>query len=175
MFKDRKNTPPAAQRKNSTQNSSAVTIITAGCEFSGKLHCRGASRIGGEIEGEIVSEGLLIIEEEARIHAAVVAEEVVIQGKMQGKLKANHRVEICATGSFEGDIECPSLIVHEGAVFNGNTKMSKPAEVKSKQSFIKPYAGKKKKQVVNPSSDVVVDPVLVKGGASSKQPEVTIN
>lgn len=102
----------------------AVTILTSGCHFNGKLFCRGSSRIGGKIEGHIVSEGLLIIEEEAMIVAEIRADEAVIQGKVQGKLEASGRVELTASSWFEGDISTPVLVINEGAQFNGRAFMA---------------------------------------------------
>ena len=105
------------------RDSGAVTILTSGCHFSGKLYCRGASRVGGRIEGQVVSEGLLIIEEEAIITAEIKAEEVIIQGRVEGKLQASGRVELTATSFFTGDICTPVLVVREGAQFNGQSTM----------------------------------------------------
>ncbi len=102
----------------------AVTILTSGCHFSGKLHCRGSSRIGAKIEGQLISEGLLIIEEDAVITAEVKAEEVVIQGTLRGKLIASGRVELAASSRVEGDISTPILIIREGAQFNGRASMA---------------------------------------------------
>jgi cytoskeletal protein CcmA (bactofilin family) len=110
-------------KKNLTTRETAVTILTSGCHFNGKLYCRGSSRIGGKIEGEIISEGLLIIEEGATILAEVKAEEAIIQGFVRGKIEAKGRVELCNTSRFEGDISSPTLIVHEGAQFNGRSKV----------------------------------------------------
>lgn len=107
-----------------------VTIITAGCHFNGKLYCRGVSRIGGSIDGEIIAEGLLIIEEDAVIKADIKAVEVVIQGKVEGRLEAENRVELINTGHFTGDLVAPSLHVEDGAILNGTMKMvSKKAPV----------------------------------------------
>lgn len=120
------NTKPTAikpMKKNLATRETAVTILTSGCHFNGKLYCRGSSRIGGKIEGEIISEGLLIIEEGATILAQVVAEEAIIQGFVRGKIEAKGRVELCNTSRFEGDISSPILIVHEGAQFNGRSKV----------------------------------------------------
>lgn len=110
-------------KKSALMNDSSVTIITAGCHFDGKLFCRGASRIGGRIDGEIVSEGLLIIEESAVISADAKVEEAVIQGHMVGKLEATGRVELAPDCLFEGDIVSPKLLIHEGATFNGRAIM----------------------------------------------------
>lgn len=111
------------QKKPAAARDGAVTILTSGCHFTGKLFCRGASRIGGKIDGQIVSEGLLIIEEEAVIMAEVKADEAIIQGHVNGKLQATGRVELCASSRFEGDILTPVLIVREGAQFNGRSTM----------------------------------------------------
>ena len=110
--------------KKSSYNDAAVTILTSACHFNGKLYCKGSSRIGGKIEGEILSEGLLIIEEEANINASIKAEEVIIQGKVNGKLEAKIRVELTESSSYEGDIFTPNLIVREGAKFNGRSSMA---------------------------------------------------
>jgi len=114
----------ASKSKRGEITASAVTILTSGCHFNGKLYCRGSTRIGGKIEGEIISEGLLIIEEEALISADIKADEVVIQGRIQGRLEARGRVELCSTCSFEGDILTPILVITEGAQFNGRSSMN---------------------------------------------------
>ena len=123
VFNEKKQTPAKPSKKGSSFHESAVTILTPGCHFNGKLFCRGSSRIGGKIEGEIISEGLLIIEESAEIIAKVKADEAIIQGHFTGRLEAVKRVELTQTARFEGDIITPSLVVKEGAQFNGNTTM----------------------------------------------------
>lgn len=101
----------------------AVTIITSGCHFTGKLYCKGSTRIGGKVDGEIVSEGLLIIEEEALIAADIKAEDIVIQGHLRGTVEAHGKVELSQSCVFDGDIMTPVLVVQEGAQFNGRTTM----------------------------------------------------
>lgn len=116
----------AVQRQKTRKvgdRDSAVTILTSGCHFSGKLFCRGSSRIGGRIEGQLISEGLLIIEEQAIITADIKAEEVIVQGRTKGRLEASVRVELTAGSQVEGDIVTPVLVVDEGAHFNGNCRM----------------------------------------------------
>lgn len=100
-----------------------VTIITSGCSFTGKLYCRGASRIAGKIEGNIISEGVLIIEEGAEVLADVSAKEIIIRGHLFGKVSARERVEFHEKASFKGELATPSLIVHEGAQISGSTSM----------------------------------------------------
>ena len=124
MFQKSSKTESSSKKKPTASRDVAVTILTSGCHFSGKLYCRGSSRIGGRIDGEIISEGLLIIEEGATIDAEVTAEEAVIQGKVTGRLNAKSRIELCASSEFNGDIVTPSLVITEGAVFNGAALMT---------------------------------------------------
>lgn len=123
MFTSKPKPGNTAKKTPSNRDAHAVTILTSGCHFSGKLYCRGSSRIAGKIDGQIISEGFLVIEEEAAINAEIKADEAVIQGKVQGKLQATSRVELCSTSQFEGDIITPVLVVREGAHFNGHTQM----------------------------------------------------
>ena len=136
MFSEKKNATKS-KRRGANFHESAVTILTPGCHFNGKLYCRGSSRIGGRIEGEIVSEGLLIVEEEALISACIQAEEAIIQGKVSGTLKATGRVELADRCCFEGDIVTPALVIHEGAQFNGKTSMPPETEKKEKKTDVK--------------------------------------
>ncbi len=111
------------KRPGASFNHSSVTILTPGCHFSGKLYCRGSSRIGGKVDGEIVSEGLLIIEEEAMINCHIIADEAIIQGHVKGRLESTKKVELASACVFEGEIVTPVLIIHEGATFNGTSSM----------------------------------------------------
>ncbi len=162
---------PDKQKKAAAARDGAVTILTSGCHFSGKLFCRGASRIGGKIEGQIISEGLLIIEEEAVIMAEIKADEAIIQGKVTGKLQATGRVELCASSRFEGDIMTPVLIVREGAQFNGRSTMVTIQEQPTRMPKVLPGGKGSKHETKNDGPDVGGKPADV---ASYKLPEVNV-
>ena len=136
MFNNQKTSTNRGQKRTESGRDLAVTILTNGCHFSGKLYCRGSTRIGGKIDGEIISEGLLIIEEEALINADIKADEAVIQGKVNGKLTAKGRVELCSSSVYKGDIITSSLVIKEGAHFNGRACMDFVAE-ESKKAQLK--------------------------------------
>lgn len=118
---------PSKRASTGSARDGGVTILTAGCHFSGKLYCKGATRIGGTIDGEIIAEGLLIVEEDAVINAQVKAEEVVVHGRVEGTLAVQRKIEMCATADVQADIATPSMIVQEGALFNGRTVMKRAA------------------------------------------------
>lgn len=122
---DKSQSFPSKRASAGSAKDGGVTILTAGCHFSGKLYCKGATRIGGTIDGEIIAEGLLIVEEDAVINAQVKAEEVVVHGRVEGTLAVQRKIEMCATADVQADIATPSMIVQEGALFNGRTVMKR--------------------------------------------------
>lgn len=126
MFGSDKNQGASGKRAASASTKDGgVTILTSGCHFAGKLYCKGATRIGGTIEGEVIAEGLLIVEEDAVINATVKAEEIVVHGRMEGNLSVQRKIEMCATADVQADIVTPNLLVHEGAIYNGRTTMKR--------------------------------------------------
>lgn len=115
--------------KRSEISENSVTILTNGCHFTGKLFCKGSTRIGGTVEGEVISEGVLIIEQHAVLKAKITAEEVVVHGTVDGQVQASVRIELCKTSRFSGEIMTPAMAIQEGAIFSGRSIMD--AEIKS--------------------------------------------
>lgn len=103
--------------------SKISAIIDQDCHFKGDLSFNGIVRIAGKVEGSIFSNDTLIISEGAVIDADIVANVVLISGNVTGNIQAKSRVEINFPARFEGSIVSPSLIVEEGVIFHGTTKM----------------------------------------------------
>lgn len=98
-------------------------IIEEGCRFEGNLSFTGTVRIAGYVNGTIFSNDTLIVSEGAVINADINANIVVISGSVKGNIKATSRVEMRRPARFEGTVTSPSLIVEEGVIFHGITKM----------------------------------------------------
>ena len=105
-----------------------VTIISKGCSFEGKLFCRGISRIGGKISGEIISQGTLIVEKEAEVIANIQSDVLIIQGKVNGNIDAETKIEVKSTSNVDGSIYSPSIMVEEGSSINAAVSMIKKAK-----------------------------------------------
>jgi cytoskeletal protein CcmA (bactofilin family) len=111
-------------------------IIDQGCEFEGKLCFQGTVRIGGTFRGEIYTPDTLIIGEGARVYGTIEAGTVIINGEVNGTVKARNRVEIHHPAIFRGDILTPSLSVDEGVIFEGSSKMVHSPQEAATQSFL---------------------------------------
>ncbi len=106
-----------------SKRSEICAIIEEGCKFEGNLSFSGVVRIAGVVNGSVFSNDTLIISEGAVINADINANVVIISGSVKGNIKASSRVEIRRPARFEGTVIAPSLIVEEGVIFHGVTKM----------------------------------------------------
>jgi len=80
--------------------------------------------IEGTVEGKIdLPNNQLTIGSNGNVRADVAAKSVVVVGRVAGNVSGTERVEIEATGSVEGDVRAPRLVVQEGAVLNGSVEM----------------------------------------------------
>lgn len=101
-------------------------FLGEGTEFKGVLSFQGTVRIDGHVEGEVVGDDLLIVGEPGFLKAEVEVGTVVNSGRIVGNIRAMKRVELLASSVVSGNITTPSLIIAEGAVFNGTCLMVEP-------------------------------------------------
>jgi cytoskeletal protein CcmA (bactofilin family) len=102
-----------------------------GSRVSGKLNFEGTVRVDGQVEGEISAQDTLIVGERAVITAQINGTTVVIRGKVTGDINARKRVEIRAPGRLFGNIATPSLVIHDGVIFEGHCSMTSGSETRS--------------------------------------------
>lgn len=101
-------------------------FLGEGTEFKGVLSFQGTVRVDGHVEGEVVGDDLLIVGEPGFLKAEVEVGTVVNSGRIVGNIRAKKRVELLAASVVSGNITTPSLIISEGAVFNGTCLMVEP-------------------------------------------------
>lgn len=100
-----------------------ATVISKGVKIEGKLSCSGNIRLDGEVQGDISSQGVVIIGEFGKVNGQINADNITIGGKVTGTVRAKDKVVLEAKANLKGDITTKALMVEAGAVFNGNTKM----------------------------------------------------
>ena len=80
--------------------------------------------IDGEVEGTIeLGNHSLTIGVGANVRADLVAQTIIISGGVTGNVKASVRVDLRSTGSVDGDIVAPLLLMADGAVILGNVEI----------------------------------------------------
>lgn len=111
----------------------AGTIIGRNSKIEGKLKAKEDVIIEGNINGNVRVEKDFTISPDGNVKATVHANSVCIKGKMLGDIVAKSRVEILPSGSLEGNIKAPAIMISEGAFFRGNVDMGKALEGEEKE------------------------------------------
>jgi cytoskeletal protein CcmA (bactofilin family) len=75
------------------------------------------------VEGEIQCRGKLTIGDGAEVRAKISGQVVVIQGRVEGNVVAQEKVELIAPARLYGNIDSPRLVITEGVVFDGDCSM----------------------------------------------------
>jgi len=76
--------------------------------------------IDGRVEGTIeLGDHSLTIGPGAAVQADLIAQKIIISGEVIGNILASAIVDLRATGSVDGDIMTPRLVMAEGATIRG--------------------------------------------------------
>jgi cytoskeletal protein CcmA (bactofilin family) len=98
------------------------TVIGPTASFRGSIRTDGSIRIDGIFEGSIETAGNLIIGEQAKIMADVVAHNVSVAGAVKGDVSAN-RIEVLETGRIWGDLKVNAFTLDDGGFVSGKVHM----------------------------------------------------
>jgi len=126
--------------RNNKDTNQINGLIDRGCSVEGKLAFDGTVQINGDFTGEILSDGTLIVGPEAKISARIQIDTIVVEGNVEGTIEAKQKVELRRGATLLGDIQSPTLVVEEGAVFQGRSQMLATATATATQSANERYA-----------------------------------
>ncbi|HAP41911.1 MAG: polymer-forming cytoskeletal protein [Nitrospira sp.] len=99
-------------------------FVGKGVSFKGVISYNGTVRIDGNLDGEIHTEGVLLVGEDAVLTAKITAGTVVCKGKITGDISAREKVKLRAPAVVNAGVKAPLLAMEEGVVFNGTLEMS---------------------------------------------------
>lgn len=104
------------------------TVLGPGTHFKGVLTFEGSVRIDGKFDGEISSNGALVVGEGSTIKANIRVGRVVVSGQVHGDIDATESVEVQPTGRVYGDIRTPELQLARGVTLEGKCVINKRAD-----------------------------------------------
>ncbi len=100
------------------------SFLGEGTDISGEVKFTEIMRVDAAISGTINSDqGSLLVMERGRIKATILAGTVEVSGIVEGTITAKTAVRIHPTGRVYGDIYTPTLIIEQGALFDGKCHM----------------------------------------------------
>ncbi|WP_369907963.1 polymer-forming cytoskeletal protein [Tropicimonas sp. IMCC34043] len=106
--------PPSAKAKP------PASILSSDLTITGNLKTSGDIQIEGTVEGDIRAH-LLTIGENATIRGECVADDVIVNGRIVGRVRGL-KVRLTSTAKVEGDIIHKTIAIESGAHFEGSVQ-----------------------------------------------------
>jgi cytoskeletal protein CcmA (bactofilin family) len=101
-------------------------FMGSGIELKGEANFKGLMRVDGHFNGKITSDGgRLIVSDNGMVDANVSVAVAQIHGTVNGDVIASQKIELGRTAKVVGNIQTPELTIEQGAVFEGNCRMTK--------------------------------------------------
>ena len=129
---------PRAMTENETitrefKDGNLSGFVGSGTVVTGEANFKALMRVDGHLSGRITStSGTLIVGANGKVDANIEVAIATIQGTVNGDIIASQRLEIGRAGKVNGNIQTPSLIIEQGALFEGSCKMVQAAANKGK-------------------------------------------
>jgi cytoskeletal protein CcmA (bactofilin family) len=103
---------------------SGKDILSSDVEIKGSIKFQKELLIDGKVEGEINSEGVLTIGENADIRGEIKTKSIVVFGKVHGNITVSERCELKSKCTLQGDLKAARLVIEEGATFIGKSEVT---------------------------------------------------
>jgi len=99
------------------------SVIGPSASLTGHLRSDGGVRLDGMFEGVIEVAGNVVVGEGARVVADISARNVTVGGAVRGNIDAAGRLEILSSGQVIGDIVVDQVMIDDGGLFQGTSRM----------------------------------------------------
>lgn len=117
--------------RTSSYPGKITTVLGSDAELDGTLSFQEGLKVDGIFTGELKTNGLFVVGKKGEVTAEQVkAGTIVVEGKINGNVFADGKVEIRSTGQLFGDVTANKLTIHEGATFVGKCEVN-PAKAKA--------------------------------------------
>jgi len=119
-------------------------FVGSGTSITGEATFKAMLRVDGRFSGRVTSSsGTLVVGSGGQVDANIEVAVAMIQGTVTGDVIASQRIELGRASKLSGNIQTPSLIIEQGALFEGTSKMieprslaEKPARIERKDSLL---------------------------------------
>ena len=111
-----------------------MTTIGPSLQITGEITSQEDITVHGRINGQIKMQlGALLVAPKGHVDAEVAGARVTIHGTLAGNVVASDRIELTATADVTGTLTTTSLVLQDGAIFNGLIDMERKAKTAKTQ------------------------------------------
>ena len=110
------------------KDGSLSGFVGSGTVITGEASFKTMLRVDGRFSGRIASTGgNLIVGSGGQVDANIEVAVATIHGIVTGDIIASDRIELGRAAKLTGNIQTPSLMIEQGAIFEGSCKMIQPS------------------------------------------------
>ncbi len=107
----------------------AAACISQGIRIKGEITGSEDLFVDGPVEGKLnLANGSLTVGPNGSIKADVSAREVIVRGRVEGKIAGRERVQLWSTGHVTGEVQTQRLAIEDGAVLRGKVETGRAAD-----------------------------------------------
>lgn len=110
-------------KENAGNIGSTHNTLTYGSKIVGNILADKDFRIDGEVQGDIICKGKLVIGQTGLLHGTITCVNAEIVGTVVGDLIISDTLTVRSTGNIAGVVKTKVLIVEPKAIFNGTCSM----------------------------------------------------
>jgi cytoskeletal protein CcmA (bactofilin family) len=110
----------AASAPSAPKAKPAPSVLSSDLTIIGNVKSSGDIQVEGTVEGDVRAQ-MLIVGESATVKGEVIAEEVVVHGRVVGRLRGL-KVRLSSSARCEGDIVHKTIAIESGAHFEGSVQ-----------------------------------------------------
>jgi cytoskeletal protein CcmA (bactofilin family) len=126
-------------------------ILSSDVEIKGSIKFQKELLIDGKVEGEINSDGVLTIGENADIRGEIKTKSITVYGKVQGNITVGERCELKSRCTLQGDLKAARLVIEEGATFIGKSEVTSAGASKGATPAARPEIVRNEEPVTPPA------------------------
>ena len=115
---------PTGRGAQSRGETDSFSLIDRFSNFDGTFRSSRDLRIDGEVKGTIECQGTLLVAQGANVTAKVEAENITVAGDLNGDIRCRGRLQIMPSGQVRGKVQTETLVINEGAFYEGQLEMS---------------------------------------------------
>jgi cytoskeletal protein CcmA (bactofilin family) len=99
-------------------------ILSSDVEIKGSIKFQKELLIDGKVEGDIISDGVLTVGENAEIQGEIKTKSITVYGRVHGNITVAERCELKSKCILQGDLKAARLTIEEGATFIGKSEVT---------------------------------------------------
>jgi cytoskeletal protein CcmA (bactofilin family) len=129
-------------------STKAAACISQGIKIKGEVTGSEDLFVDGQVDGKLnLTNGSLTIGPNGYVKADVTAREVIVRGRVDGKVSGRDKVQLWSTGQVTGEVQTDRLAIEDGAMLRGKVEAGRhPGKTGEAQAAVaagaSPSAGK---------------------------------